>query len=214
MAIRARAVRLLKDWFARTVGLERLLGSDAYVEHARQRGCVIGSGTRFYGEKKLDLGHAHLITIGSDCIITDEVRVLAHIKDRPILANRFDDDQIPKRSTVGAVTIGDNVFVGEKTIILPDVSIGDNVIIGASSVVTKDVPSDTIAVGAPCEAVMSLDEYRRRRLEEEESRLKTLVRLSTERGLTSHPDGLHQFVRERSPEPDVESFIQSALREK
>ena len=48
------------------------------------------------------------------------------------------------------VTIGDNVWIGGSVTILPGVTIGDNVTIGAGSVVTKDIPSNSIAVGNPC----------------------------------------------------------------
>ena len=39
------------------------------------------------------------------------------------------------------------------------VSIGDNCIIGAGSIVTKDIPANSVATGAPCKVVCSLDEY-------------------------------------------------------
>ena len=48
-------------------------------------------------------------------------------------------------SKVGRVTIGNEVFVGRGTIILPNVTIGDRVVIGAGSVVTKDIPSGSVA---------------------------------------------------------------------
>ncbi len=48
------------------------------------------------------------------------------------------------------VTIGDNVWIGGGSIILPGVTIGNNSVIGAGSVVTKDIPDDVVAVGNPC----------------------------------------------------------------
>lgn len=48
------------------------------------------------------------------------------------------------------VNIGNNVWIGANTVILPGVTIGDNTVIGAGSVVTKDIPSDVIAYGNPC----------------------------------------------------------------
>ena len=50
-------------------------------------------------------------------------------------------------------TIGNNVFIGGRSIILYDVTIGDNVIIGAGSVVTRDIPSGSVAVGCPAKVV-------------------------------------------------------------
>lgn len=56
-------------------------------------------------------------------------------------------------SGVGGVTIGNNVFIGGRSIILYDVKIGDNVIIGAGSVVTRDIPSGSVAVGCPAKVI-------------------------------------------------------------
>ena len=54
------------------------------------------------------------------------------------------------------ITIGDNVWVGARAIILPGVTIGDHSVIGAGSVVTRDVPARTFAAGAPCRVVRSI----------------------------------------------------------
>jgi maltose O-acetyltransferase len=51
------------------------------------------------------------------------------------------------------VTIGDDVFIGARVIILPGVSIGSGVIIGAGSVVTNDIPDWAVAVGNPARVV-------------------------------------------------------------
>lgn len=54
------------------------------------------------------------------------------------------------------IVIGKNVWIGAAVTILPGVTIGDNSIIGAGSVVTKDVPSNSVAVGAPCRVIKSV----------------------------------------------------------
>lgn len=56
------------------------------------------------------------------------------------------------------VTIGNNVWIGGNTCILPGVTVGDNVVIGAGSVVTKDIPANVIAVGNPCRVVREITE--------------------------------------------------------
>lgn len=56
------------------------------------------------------------------------------------------------------ITIGDNVWIGGNTCILPGVTIGKNVVIGAGSVVTKDIPDDMIAVGNPCRVIRKITE--------------------------------------------------------
>jgi len=57
------------------------------------------------------------------------------------------------------IKIGNNVFIGSNSVILPSVNIGNNVIIGAGSVVTKNIPSNSIAVGNPCKVIKSKSKY-------------------------------------------------------
>lgn len=56
------------------------------------------------------------------------------------------------------VIIGNNVWIGGGSIILPGVTIGDNTTIGAGSVVTKDIPANTLAVGNPCKVIRNLED--------------------------------------------------------
>ncbi|MBQ7158832.1 MAG: transferase [Treponema sp.] len=48
----------------------------------------------------------------------------------------------------GCIEIGNNVAIGSKVIILPNVKIGSNVIIGAGAVIAKDIPDNSVVVGA------------------------------------------------------------------
>lgn len=56
------------------------------------------------------------------------------------------------------IYVGNNVWFGANTIVLPNVKIGDNVVIGAGSVVTKDIPSNTLAYGSPCRVIREINE--------------------------------------------------------
>lgn len=60
---------------------------------------------------------------------------------------------------IGRIVIGDYVFVGLKSIIMPNVHIGSRVVIGAGSVVTKDIPDNSVAVGNPAKVICTCDEY-------------------------------------------------------
>lgn len=57
----------------------------------------------------------------------------------------------------GPVIIKENVWIGDKSTILPNVTIGRNAIIGANSVVTKDVPDNTVIAGSPAVIVKYID---------------------------------------------------------
>lgn len=173
--------RFIKDMVFELLGVDNHLSSDRYIQKLRSKGCQIGPGTRFFGEKCLDLGHPQLITIGNDCVITDGVRVLTHMWDYPILSNRF--EKVPEFSKKGSVKIGDNVFIGERSIILPETEIGKNTIIGAGSVVSSDIPSDSVAAGNPCRVVCSIEEYKDQRLTNEMENITNFVRISEKRGI-------------------------------
>ena len=71
------------------------------------------------------------------------------------------------------VTIGDNVWIGGNTVIVPGVHIGSNTVIGAGSVVTKDIPDWVVAAGNPCKVIRKITEedrefyYKDREFDEE-----------------------------------------------
>lgn len=56
------------------------------------------------------------------------------------------------------IRIGDNVWIGAGTVVLPGVSIGENTVVGAGSVVTKDLPAHVVAVGNPCRVLRAICE--------------------------------------------------------
>ena len=118
------------------------------IEYLRSRGVEIGENVHLFNTN-IDYGHGFLVSIGNNVTLTG-VTVLAHDAST----------QIPLGvSKVGRVKIGDNVFVGHGTIILPGVSIGDNCVIGAGSVVSKNIPSGSIAVGNPAHIVGTYEKF-------------------------------------------------------
>jgi NDP-sugar pyrophosphorylase family protein len=55
------------------------------------------------------------------------------------------------------VVIGNNVWLGDSSIICKGTTIGDNSIIGAGSVVTKDIQANVIAAGNPAKVIRKLN---------------------------------------------------------
>lgn len=60
---------------------------------------------------------------------------------------------------LGVVVIGDNVFVGFNSTILPGVHIGENAIIAAGSLVTHDVDKNTVVAGVPAKQIKTVNEF-------------------------------------------------------
>lgn len=56
----------------------------------------------------------------------------------------------------GEISIGNNVWIGDKVSILAGVHIGNNAIIGANSVVTKDIPDNCVAAGIPAKVIKAI----------------------------------------------------------
>jgi acetyltransferase-like isoleucine patch superfamily enzyme len=95
------------------------------------------------------------IRIGARALLGSEVTIYdSDFHDlRP---NRRRDGQ-PR---VGAVELGEDVFVGDGVKILKGVSIGAHSVIGAGSVVTRSIPVGVIAAGNPARVIRPLDEGR------------------------------------------------------
>jgi acetyltransferase-like isoleucine patch superfamily enzyme len=105
------------------------------------------------------------ISIGKYCFISTDVFIRdnnAHPTDPELRRKQF--EQFKSRnyldmledSDCAPVTIGDDVWIGLRVIILKGVTIGDGAIIAAGAVVTKDVPPMTIAAGNPAKIVKKL----------------------------------------------------------
>ena len=58
----------------------------------------------------------------------------------------------------GPVVIEENVWIGEKVSIMPNVTIGRGSIIAANAVVTKSVPAYSIVGGCPARVIKTLSQ--------------------------------------------------------
>lgn len=121
----------------------------------KRRGLKVGKNFVLAGSY-LDLRFLHLITMG------DDVR----LSKNTLLAHDASMNASLGYSRIGKITIGNRVFIGYETIILPGVTIGDDVIIGAGSVVTHDIPSRSIAMGNPAKVTGTLDDFLKRKKKE------------------------------------------------
>lgn len=87
------------------------------------------------------------VTIGDHCMLAPHVQTYSafHPKD-PKERAKFIGNGLP-------VTLGNNVWVGGGSVILPGVTLGDNVIVGANSTVTKSFGDNVIIAGNPARII-------------------------------------------------------------
>ena len=53
------------------------------------------------------------------------------------------------------ISIGNDVWIGRRVMIMPGVNIGDGCVIGAGAVVTKDIPPYSVVGGVPAKIIKS-----------------------------------------------------------
>lgn len=134
---------ILKDCLYRVRG-------EVSTEKLVRQGMQVGKKFERLNNVLIDDSHAWLITIGDNVTLAPRVHILAH-------------DASTKKfigyTKIGRVTIGNNVFVGAESVILPNVKIGNNVIIGANSTVTRDIPDNVVVGGSPARILCKLEEF-------------------------------------------------------
>lgn len=119
-------------------------------EELKKLGLKVGKNFSAQAGYNLDPSHCWLITIGDDVTLAPRVQILAHDASTC---------RILGYAKIGRVTIGNDVFIGAGSIVLPGVTIGDHVIIGAGSVVSHDIGSNGVYAGNPARFICSMDEY-------------------------------------------------------
>lgn len=117
----------------------------------RERGVRIGKNFDA-PDSVIDYCFGFLVTIGDNVTLSGTT----------VLAHDGSTKKILGYSKVGNVVIGNNVFVGYGSIILPNVRIGNNVIVGAGTIVSKDIPDNVVVVQgkeSTYRILCSYDEY-------------------------------------------------------
>lgn len=128
----------------------RKLISKLYINKLIKNGMVIGENFQMEKGCSLDAPFAWLISIGNNVTLASRVYILAHDASTKKFLNY---------TKIGRVQIGDNVFIGAHSVILPNVKIGNNSIVGANSVVTKNVPDNCVVAGNPAQIIYNTDDY-------------------------------------------------------
>lgn len=145
------------------------MGRDIWIEPPFHMayGTNVHIGDYFYANFNLVIVDDIDVYIGNNVMIAPNVTITptGHPVD-PELRRPGNQFSIPVR-------IGNDVWIGSNSVILPGVTIGDNSVIGAGSVVTHDIPANVVAVGNPCRVLREISArdkeyyYKNRRVDEE-----------------------------------------------
>ena len=134
---------------------DRLYAARDPVGFARSLGVRVGQGVHFYGVSRGMFGsEPWMIKIGNGVHITAGVTFVTHDGGTLILRQEIADLEWS-----APITIGNDVYIGIHTIVLPGVTVGNRCIIGAGSVVTKEIPDNNVFAGIPARHICTTDEY-------------------------------------------------------
>jgi maltose O-acetyltransferase len=122
----------------------------APLEDLIRNGLKVGKYFSRQNDTIIDGSHCYMIEIGNHVTMSNGVHVLAHDASTNMHIGY---------TVIAPVHIGDYVFLGAKTLVLPGVTIGNRCIIGAGSVVTGNIPDNSVAVGNPARVIKSIDTY-------------------------------------------------------
>lgn len=134
-SIRVSIVRSIFDKCGKGV----IIGQNVYFGVGNS--ISVGNGSTINSNSRLESN----IEIGDDVLIGPDVVMMTS-------SHQFERVDIPishQGMINKKITIGNDVWIGTRVVILPGVKINDQAIIGANTVVTKDVPARAIFAGSP-----------------------------------------------------------------
>lgn len=154
--------------------------NESFISYLKAQGILIGENVKFFSPRTtvVDIQKPFLLEIGNGAKITGNVTILCHDFSYSVLRKKYHD---LLGECAGKTIIGDNVFVGMGSIIMPGVRIGNNSIVGAGSVVTKDIPEGSVAAGNPAHIISSIDNFYKKRKEQQVNDAFRLAKLYRER---------------------------------
>lgn len=149
-------------WIKRLDGINNAKYTKKYSKALRKAGMDISSKVDYiHSSVYFDGTGFHLISIGDYCVLSKDVLLLTHdfsIRTGAIAAG-MDFKDCKDFHVNKPIKIGNNVFVGMRSVILPGTVIEDNVIIGAGSVVRGRIPANSVVVGNPCQVVCNINDW-------------------------------------------------------
>jgi acetyltransferase-like isoleucine patch superfamily enzyme len=100
-----------------------------------------------------------LIALGDRVVISSNVIFLTH--DYSFTTGLISINEKPNTDIgiLGPIEVGNNVFIGMNSILLPGTKIGNNVIIGAGSVVRGTIKDNSVISGNPANIICDIESH-------------------------------------------------------
>ena len=116
------------------------------------------TGTPRYISSQTRFDDIDRIEMGDRVVISEQVMLLTH--DYSLTTAMIAIGQCPPTDVAirKPIKIGNNVFIGLRSILLPGTEIGDNVIVGAGAVCRGQIPSGSVVVGTPARPIGKITE--------------------------------------------------------
>lgn len=160
MSIRSTLKRYIS--FAEKLRFRYMRNGWRRAEYLRRHDSLAGIGENVYFYSRIFPSDPKLLKLGNNVVICTDVRFVSHDRVDILLNGLFATEQnVDEKYTkyYSPIEVGNNVFIGSDTVILPGVKIGDNSVIGAGAVVSKDLPSGYVWGGVPAHCIGSFQNF-------------------------------------------------------
>lgn len=175
------SMRLTHDWFPRPLPSNVIIGDRSWLYSAyaflhyrsdRPCGVRVGHDTGIYIDTLFDLGPCGEVAIGHYCtlagpiivtngrvvigdyvLISREVILADSFAAIPPLAKPFSKSSGKQIEPQLCITIGNDVWIGTRAVILKGARLGNGAIVGAGAVVDFEVPDYAVVAGNPAQIV-------------------------------------------------------------
>ena len=145
LAEKTEKQKIIMELFG-SVGSNPFVGDNFHCDFGQH----IHVGDNFHADYNCTMLDLAEIRIGNNCLIGPDVGIYTAGHRLEPEGRTLDVYGMP-------ITIGNDVWIGGNSTILPGVTIGDGAVVAAGAVVTKDVEPNTIVGGVPAKVIKKIE---------------------------------------------------------